>query len=135
MTKKVILIVSIIFSIFAIGTLTFATNTMHDMGNTIMNSATTVKDSVVNGGRTVGNTISNSMTHSSDVNRGTTTRTTTPYTGTTQGYTATRTAATATTISNTTWIWLIVGATTLAIAGMVWYYMATNDDFNRAKNR
>lgn len=51
----------------------------------------------------------------------------------TTGYTAARTAATnAVNSTRTMWSWVIIGITTLAIAGFIWYYVS---DANKARLR
>ena len=138
MIKKVFLAFSILTVIFAIGTISFGANAAtaaHNTVNTVtgaigntVNHATTATHNTVNATHgATGTTGTGTATHGAA-----TTRTATPNTN----YTATRTAAPFGNMSATTWTWLIIGITTLIVAGLIWYFVATNDsDRVKSDNR
>ena len=137
MLKKIFLTLSTLSFLFCFGTLTLASNigaevkdSANKTGNTINNALNGTKDAATN----AGNTINNGLNHAGQAIQNTVNiprAATVDRTNTGSNYVATRTAANQPlNTMATAWSWTIVGITTVAIGGLIWYYMS---DTNRRK--
>ena len=132
MKKKSLLILSILFAILCICTVSFATNELkngiHNVTDGVVDGLDNLGKDVRNGVGAVENTIEDgvrNMGNAMDSND----NTTAPITGN-NNYTATRTAATDATTTNTMnsslWTWIILAVAGIVIIGLVWYYATQN---------
>lgn len=119
MKRKTLIILSILFAILFISTISFANNDIKDgvhsatdavidgasnLANDARKGVGAIENTVENGAKDIGN----AMHHDN-----------------TNGYTATRTATTGTTtngMNSTLWTWVILAVAAVVIIGLVWYY-------------
>lgn len=139
MNKKILaiiilLIMSLFFSVYS-----FATNDT-TFGDEVMDSVDKSKESIQNAGEQVKNitsdigneiqgTLHNAGQGMQDVLDGNDSMSSETQSG---DYTATRTATdqiTGTTMSNTAWVWLILGIVGFVIVALTWYYVSQNTDY------
>lgn len=133
MRKKLILIVSILFAILFISSISFANNDVKNgihgvtdsivdgterLGDDVRNGISNAEDTVENGARDIGTAVSEGakdMTQTAG-----------------NGYSAVRTTAADVTTSNTTnsslWIWLTLAIAAVIIVALVWYYGTQKTD-------
>ena len=134
MNKKIMfslfVLVALVFSftyVFAADMAQDVNNSINKTENTVNNAGNTVKDAaenVVNGAKNAVDNVANGtknavedVTGNNNNNRNTTT-------GNTNNYNATRTSTQGTLLgmNATTWTWIIMGITAIAIIALVWYY-------------
>lgn len=144
--KKILLSLILFFIISLIFTCSFANNEIKDMSNGVKNAVqgatnvveNTAKDisntsknitqDMQNGANNITNSVKDTMNNTDNNNNGN------PVTSTTDGnYNATRTATTKNDntfmgMSSNLWTWIIVGASVIAIAALVWYYTTKVND-------
>ena len=104
--------------------------TLENMGNGIKNIAQDVGNGIQGAAGSVGNSVKN-MTDGNHNNTTNNARTTTTTGTGTDGYTATRTNANAGGMTNTAWIWLILGIVGIVIVAMTWYYVSQDNSNKR----
>jgi len=144
MYKKSLILVSIIFCIICISTISFATdavkNAVNGATNTVMDGVNSLGSDVRTGIGNVengiegaindmGNNMENNNNNNDTTNQTQTNNFDTGITGT--DYTATRTTADLTgnaTNTATTWVWIILAVSAVVIVGLVWYYATQNNN-------
>ena len=134
MTKKIILIFSIILCSFFIFTYSLATNELKDAAEDVRNGVGNVENGIENVAKDVTGAIRNG---SNDVERAGENMTNDMSTdnssnnGNDDQYSATRTATGTLGTSNMVWTWIILAIIAAAIIGLVWYYaMQKNNTHN-----
>lgn len=137
MQKKILLFTFLVLALLFINSVVFADNTnlgdelkdsMNKAGNAVQNVTNAVTD-------TAGNMMNrdNNNNHNNDNNDNTTGRVTTDNMNAgNNGYTTVRTANNAFGMSETTWVWLVLGIVALSIILLSWYYMS---DANKTSRR
>lgn len=128
MKKKTFIVLSILFALLLISTLSFANN---DVKNDVHSATDTVIDGVSNlandarkGVGAIENTIEDGA---KDIGNAI-------YHDNTNGYTATRTATTGTTtngMNSTLWTWVILAVAAVVIIGLVWYYASQDNHVDK----
>lgn len=124
MKKKTFIILSVLFAILLISTISFANNDIkngvHSATDTVIDGASNLANDARNGVGAIENTVENGV---KDIGNA-------MYHDNT-GYTTTRTATTGTTTNNmnngTLWTWVILAVAALVIIGIVWYYASQNN--------
>ena len=153
MTKKIFVILTVLFVTLFLGSSVFATNALEDgvkdMGTEVKDSWDKMSGTVQNAGNnikgamnTMGNTVKgttesmgNSMKDAAQ-SMGDTMR---DVMDGNDGYEATRTSSMNNTnsglfgMNSTAWTWLILAVLAVAIGGLVWYYGAQNTNNSRNK--
>ena len=128
MKRKTFIILSILFAILFISTISFANNDIkdgvHSATDAVIDGASNlvndarkgvgaIENTVENGAKDIGNAIHNDNTN---------------------GYTATRTATTGTTtngMNSTLWTWVILAVAAVVIIGLIWYYASQNNHVDK----
>ena len=128
MKRKTLIILSILFALLFISTISFAnydiidgvhsaTDTVIDGASNLVNDARkgvgAIENTVENGAKDIGNAIHHDNTN---------------------GYTATRTATTGTTtngMNSTLWTWVILAVAAVVIIGLIWYYASQNNHVDK----
>ncbi len=118
MKRKTLIILSILFALLFISTISFANNDIkdgvHSATDTVIDGASNlvndarkgvgaIENTVENGAKDIGNAIHHDNTN---------------------GYTTTRTATTGTTtngMNSTLWTWVILAVAAVVIIGLIWY--------------
>ena len=117
----------------------FANNTdsaLENIGNSMRNVTTDVRDGVQGAADSIGNGVQD-MFDGDDNNDDGQTMMSWSDTGTTGGYTATRTGTDAgdggagAGMSDTAWVWLILGITGVVIVALTWYYVTQDTSHKR----
>ena len=127
MKRKTLIILSILFALLFISTISFANNDIkdgvHSATDTVIDGASNlvndarkgvgaIENTVENGAKDIGNAIHHDNTN---------------------GYTTTRTATTGTTtngMNSTLWTWVILAVAAVVIIGLIWYYASQNNQCN-----
>ncbi len=139
MTKKVFLVLSIVFALFIYSVPSFATfntiqNGMENAGNTVKNSMDKAGNSIQNTGNAITNGVSNMGNTQNDNQKNN--NGIVGMTNNNGNYTATRTAGETTTfmgMNSTMWTWLIFGLLGIAVVSLVWYYgMQKNENHHES---
>lgn len=97
--------------------------TIQNAGEGIRNIASDIGNGVERAAQDVGNGVADMFDGNDGAGMGTDART--------DGYTATRTSTdrlTGTTMTNTAWVWLILGIVGVVIVALTWYYVSQNND-------
>ena len=128
MKRKTFIILSILFAILFISTISFANNDIKDgvhsatdavidgasnLANDARKGVGAIENTVENGAKDIGN----AMHHDN-----------------TNGYTATRTATTGTTtngMNSTLWTWVILAVAAVVTIGLIWYYASQNNHVDK----
>ena len=128
MKRKTFIILSILFAILFISTISFANNDIKDgvhsatdavidgasnLANDARKGVGAIENTVENGAKDIGN----AMHHDN-----------------TNGDTATRTATTGTTtngMNSTLWTWVILAVAAVVIIGLIWYYASQNNHVDK----
>ena len=128
MKRKTLIILSILFAILFISTISIANNDIKDgdhsatdtdidgasnLANDARKGVGAIENTVENGAKDIGN----AMHHDN-----------------TNGYTATRTATTGTTtngMNSTLWTWVILAVAAVVIIGLIWYYASQNNHVDK----
>lgn len=136
MSKKIFLVISIVFSLFFYYSYSFAlTNNiqegMNNAGDELKNSWDKLGNSVQNAGNAVKtgvNNISDAMTDNKNNDNNTGFMGMNTDNNNTTGYTAERTSTENTMLgmNNTMWTWLILAAFGIAVISLVWFYGKQN---------
>lgn len=130
MLKKVFSLLIALFLVFFTSSVFAANNevgnSMNKAGNTVKNVVGGAENVVENAAGAIGNGVKdlgNTVSHSASNMTG----------NMNDGYTTTRTTATRTAdnrgflgMSANTWTWLVLAVVTIAIVGLIWYYVAQN---------
>lgn len=132
MKKKSLLILSILFAILCMCTISFGTNELkngiHNVTDSVVDGVENLGQDVRNGVGAVENTIEDGVRNMGDA-MDADNNTTATITGN-DNYTATRTTATDATNTNTMnsslWTWIILAVAGIVIVGLVWYYATQN---------
>lgn len=98
--------------------------TLENMGDSVKNVAQDVGNGIQGAASSLGNGVKDVMDGNHN-NMGVTTRTGT------NGYTATRTNANAGGMTNTAWVWLILGIVGVMIVALTWYYVSQDNSRKR----
>ena len=135
MKKKSIIIISMLFIILVLGTISFATNDLKNDINSATNSIvdgaenlsedvksgiSTVENTLEEGARDIGTAVSDGVNDVSGAVE--------------SGYTATKTTATDmtnNTMNSSIWTWVILAIAAIVIIGLVWYYAMQKNDNER----
>lgn len=128
MKRKTLIILSILFALLFISTISFANNDIkdgvHSATDTVIDGASNlvndarkgvgaIENTVENGAKDIGNAIQHDNTN---------------------GYTTTRTATTGTTtngMNSTLWTWVILAVAAVVIIGLIWYYASQNNHVDK----
>lgn len=128
MKRKTLIILSILFALLFISTISFANNDIkngvHSATDAVIDGASNlvndarkgvgaIENTVENGAKDIGNAINRDNTNS---------------------YTTTRTATTVTTtngMNSTLWTWVILAVATVVIIGLIWYYASQNNHVDK----
>lgn len=128
MKRKTLIILSILFALLFISTISFANNDIkdgvHSATDAVIDGASNlvndarkgvgaIENTVENGAKDIGNAIHHDNTN---------------------GYTATRTATTETTtngMNSTLWTWVILAVAAVVIIGLIWYYASQNNHVDK----
>ena len=125
MKRKTFIILSVLFAILFMSTVSFANNDIkngvHSATDTVIDGASNLANDARKGVGAIENTIEDGAKNIGNA----------MYSDNT-GYTATRTATTGTTSNNmmnngTLWTWVILAVAALVIIGLVWYYASQNN--------
>lgn len=128
MKRKTFIILSILFAILFISTISFANNDIkdgvHSATDAIIDGASNLANDARKGVGAIENTvedgakdIGNAMHHDN-----------------TNAYTTTRTATTGTTtngMNSTLWTWVILAVAAVVIIGLIWYYASQNNHVDK----
>ncbi len=127
MKRKTLIILSILFALLLISTLSFASddvkNGVHSATDTVIDGASNlandarkgvgaIENTIEDGAKDIGNAVFNDNTD----------------------YTATRTATTGTTtngMNSTLWTWVILAVAAVVIIGLVWYYASQDNHVDK----
>lgn len=100
--------------------------TIENMGNGVKNVVQDVGNGIQGAASNLGNGVKNVLDgNRNDTNMGVTTR------AGTDGYTATRTNANMGGMTNTAWVWLILGIVGVMIVALTWYYVSQDNSRKR----
>ena len=100
--------------------------TLENMGNGVKNVVQDIGNGIQGAADNVGNGIKNVLDgNHNNTNAGVATRTGT------DGYNATRTNANAGGMTNTAWVWLILGIVGVVIVALTWYYVSQDNSRKR----
>lgn len=137
----------LLFVVLLLGSVSCFANTNTNLGTEVKDSADKSKTTLQNAGEGIKNiasdigsgvqgattSITQGVQNMFDGHNGTTNRT--DGIGTTNGnYTAARTSTdrlTGTTMTNTAWVWLILGIVGVVIVALTWYYVTQNNDSSK----
>lgn len=128
MKRKTFIILSILFAILFISTISFANNDIkdgvHSATDAVIDGASNLANDARKGVGAIENTVEDGA---KDIGNAT-------HHDNTNGYTATRTATTGTTtndMNSTLWTWVILAVATVVIIGLIWYYASQNNHVNK----
>lgn len=128
MKRKTLIILSILFALLFISTISFANNDIkdgvHSATDAVIDGASNLVNDARKGVGAIENTvedgakdIGNAMHHDN-----------------TNSYTTTRTATTVTTtngMNSTLWTWVILAVAAVVIIGLIWYYASQNNHVDK----
>ncbi len=143
MTKKIFVIIAVLFVTLFLGSSVFATNAIEngarDVGTEVKDSWDKMSGTVENAGNNIKgamNTMGNNIKGATE-SVGNTLKTTMDGNNHSNNYQATRTSSMAGNnlfrMNSTAWTWLILAVLAVAIGGLVWYYGTQNANNSRKK--
>ena len=128
MKRKTLIILSILFALLFISTISFANNDIkdgvHSATDAVIDGASNLVNDARKGVGAIENTVENGA---KDIGNAI-------YLDNTNGYTATRTATTGTTtngMNSTLWTWVILAVAAVVIIGLVWYYASQDNHVDK----
>lgn len=128
MKRKTLIILSILFALLFISTISFANNDIkdgvHSATDTVIDGASNLVNDARKGVGAIENTVENGA---KDIGNA-------MHHDNTNGYTATRTATTGTTtngMNSTLWTWVILAVAAVVIIGLIWYYASQNNHVDK----
>ena len=128
MKRKTFIILSILFAILFISTISFANNDIkdgvHSATDAVIDGASNLANDARKGVGAIENTVENGA---KDIGYA-------MHHDNTNGYTATRTATTGTTtngMNSTLWTWVILAVAAVVIIGLIWYYASQNNHVDK----
>lgn len=128
MKRKALIILSILFALLFISTISFANNDIkdgvHSATDTVIDGASNLVNDARKGVGAIENTVENGA---KDIGNAI-------YHDNTNGYTTTRTATTGTTtngMNSTLWTWVILAVAAVVIIGLIWYYASQNNHVDK----
>lgn len=140
MNKKLLISLLTLAFIFC-SSVCFATNVGTEMQNSVQKSGTTLEnmgngikniaEDVGNGVQGAASSIGNSMEDFFDMNNNNNDNVGDTAKIASDGYTATRTNTNVGSMTNTAWIWLILGIVGVVIVAMTWYYVSQDNSHKR----
>ena len=143
MTKKIFVIIAVLFVTLFLGSSVFATNAIEngarDVGTEVKDSWDKMSGTVENAGNNIKgamNTMGNNIKGATE-SVGNTLKTTMDGINHSNNYQATRTSSMTGNnlfgMNSTAWTWLILAVLAVAIGGLVWYYGTQNANNSRKK--
>lgn len=128
MKRKTLIILSILFALLFISTISFANNDIkdgvHSATDAVIDGASNLVNDARKGVGAIENTVENGA---KDIGNA-------MHHDNTNGYTATRTATTETTtngMNSTLWTWVILAVAAVVIIGLIWYYASQNNHVDK----
>lgn len=128
MKRKTFIILSILFALLFISTISFANNDIkdgvHSATDAVIDGASNLVNDARKGVGAIENTVENGT---KDIGNAI-------HHDNTNGYTATRTATTGTTtngMNSTLWTWVILAVAAVVIIGLIWYYASQNNHVDK----
>lgn len=128
MKRKTLIILSILFALLFISTISFANNDIkdgvHSATDTVIDGASNLVNDARKGVGAIENTVENGA---KDIGNA-------MHHDNTNGYTTTRTATTGTTtngMNSTLWTWVILAVASVVIIGLIWYYASQNNHVDK----
>jgi hypothetical protein len=128
MKRKTLIILSILFALLFISTISFANNDIkdgvHSATDTVIDGASNLVNDARKGVGAIESTVENGAKDISNA----------IHHDNTNGYTTTRTATTGTTtngMNSTLWTWVILAVASVVIIGLIWYYASQNNHVDK----
>ena len=128
MKRKTLIILSILFALLFISTISFANNDIkdgvHSATDAVIDGASNLVNDARKGVGAIESTVENGAKDISNA----------IHHDNTNGYTTTRTATTGTTtngMNSTLWTWVILAVASVVIIGLIWYYASQNNHVDK----